>query len=57
MDYFCKCCKETGEAEVITEFVNGWDTTWEHCPNCGSDNIIRVDEMFDESEYETGEKL
>ncbi len=51
MDYYCKQCKETGEAEISVEFLNGDETTWEHCSNCGSDNIIRVDDMFDAESY------
>ncbi len=56
MDYFCKQCKETGEAEVVVEFVNGENETWEHCSNCGSDNIIRVDDQFDAAEYAKGDR-
>ena len=57
MDYFCIPCDKTVEAEVSIEFVNGVETTWEHCPACGSDNIIRVDDQFDSEQYKTGEKL
>ncbi len=56
MDYYCKQCKEPVEAEVAVEFINGEETTWEHCPICGSDNIIRVDDQFDAAEYAKGER-
>ncbi len=51
MVHYCKQCNEIVVAEVSIEFVNGEETTWEHCPCCGSDNIIRVDDQFNAAAY------
>ena len=57
MDNYCKVCKELVPIELAMEVIHGREEVWTHCPACGSDNIIRVDDQFDAAEYAKGNKL
>ena len=56
MDYFCQVCRETSTPDVEHEWCNGVYTEFVHCAECGSDRVMRVDDMFDAAEYSKGER-
>lgn len=53
--YWCNECQETVEAELEVKTVNGEQVVYPICA-CGSDNLIRVDDIVDAAEYSKGDR-
>ena len=48
LPHYCRSCHETGEPEVVLEFIDGKEeTVYKHCGFCGSSRITPVDDLLD----------